>query len=98
MARTIGIDHAGRLAALLGKLSTSFVYALAGLAIISSPQDAFVTAFRKELEFGALTAFVVAATPFSFLGITSAFWAFIAGFLASFLGGIKSYLSKGLNN
>jgi hypothetical protein len=35
------------------------------------------------LRFGALAGFVVAATPFAIFGITSAFWAIIAGLLAS---------------
>lgn len=62
-----------------------YIVALAGLAILSSLQEAFEKAFGKELKFGALVAFVVAATPFSFAGITSAFWAVIAGFLVSAL-------------
>ena len=47
--------------------------------------EAFEKAFGAELKFGALVAFVVAATPFSFAGITSAFWAVIAGFAVSAL-------------
>jgi benzoate membrane transport protein len=62
-----------------------YIVALAGLAILSSLQEAFEKAFGKELKFGALVAFVVAATPFSFAGITSAFWAVIAGFLVAAL-------------
>lgn len=62
-----------------------YIVALAGLAILSSLQEAFEKAFGKVLKFGALVAFVVAATPFSFAGITSAFWAVIAGFLVSAL-------------
>jgi benzoate membrane transport protein len=61
------------------------VLALAGLAILSSLQEAFEKAFSEKLRFGALVAFAVAATPFSFVGITSAFWAVITGFLASLL-------------
>jgi len=37
------------------------------------------------MRFGALVAFVVAATPFSLLGVTSAFWGLVAGVLASLL-------------
>ncbi len=37
------------------------------------------------MRFGALIAFAVAITPFSVAGITSAFWAIIAGVLVSLL-------------
>jgi benzoate membrane transport protein len=69
----------------LARVPKQYIVALAGLAILSSLQEAFEKAFGKELKFGALVAFVVAATPFSFAGITSAFWAVIAGFLVSAL-------------
>ena len=72
-------------ASLLNILPKTFVFALAGLAIISSLQDALEKSFGGELRFGALIAFVVAATPFAFVGITSAFWAIVAGLLASLL-------------
>ncbi len=62
-----------------------YVVALAGLAILSSLQEAFEKAFGGRLKFGALVAFMVAATPFSFAGITSAFWAVVAGFIVSAL-------------
>jgi benzoate membrane transport protein len=71
------------LASLLAALPASFVVALAGVALISSLQDALEKAFGGAMRFGALAAFVVAATPFSLLGITSAFWALVAGVLAS---------------
>ncbi len=70
---------------LLARVPKQYIVALAGLAILSSLQEAFEKAFGKELKFGALVAFVVAATPFSFAGITSAFWAVLAGFLVSAL-------------
>jgi hypothetical protein len=38
-----------------------------------------------KMRFGALVAFSVATTPFAIAGITSAFWAIIAGLLASLL-------------
>ena len=37
------------------------------------------------MRFGALVAFIVAATPFAVLGVSSAFWAIIAGLVASAL-------------
>jgi benzoate membrane transport protein len=69
----------------LAILPKEYVLALAGLAILSSLQEAFEKAFGGQLRFGALVAFAVAATPFSFVGITSAFWAVLAGFVASLL-------------
>jgi predicted benzoate:H+ symporter BenE len=44
------------------------------------------------LRFGALVAFAVAATPVSFAGITSAFWAVAAGIVASLLAERKILL------
>jgi benzoate membrane transport protein len=70
---------------LIGILPDSYVFALAGLAILSALQDAFEKAFGGRLRFGALIAFGVAATPFSIAGITSAFWALIAGLAVSLL-------------
>jgi benzoate membrane transport protein len=69
--------------ALMSVLPSSYVFALAGLAVLSALQEAFERAFGGGLRFGALTAFAVAATPFSILGITSAFWAIAAGMLAA---------------
>jgi hypothetical protein len=70
---------------LLGIMPHSYVLALAGLAILPSFQDAMERAFGGTLRFGALVAFLVAATPFSFLGITSAFWALALGIGAAFI-------------
>jgi hypothetical protein len=56
---------------------------LAGLAILPSFQDALERAFGGTLRFGALVSFLVAATPFSIFGITSAFWALVGGVLAA---------------
>jgi benzoate membrane transport protein len=68
---------------LLGVLPRSYVFALAGLAVLSALQDAFEKAFGGRLRFAALTAFAVAATPFSIAGIASASWAIITGMLAA---------------
>jgi benzoate membrane transport protein len=76
---------AGTLTSLLVALPRTFVVTLAGLAIFASLQGALETAFGGKLRFGALVALAVAATPFSFLGITSGFWALPAGVLASLL-------------
>ncbi|MDQ3809584.1 MAG: benzoate/H(+) symporter BenE family transporter, partial [Chloroflexota bacterium] len=64
---------------LLAILPRSYIVALAGLAILPSFQDALERAFGGTLRFGAVVAFLVAATPFSIMGITSAFWALVAG-------------------
>jgi benzoate membrane transport protein len=76
---------AGTLTSLLVALPRTFVVTLAGLAILSSLQSAFETAFSGKLKFGALAALAVAATPFAVLGITSAFWSILAGIAASFM-------------
>jgi benzoate membrane transport protein len=73
------------LSSLISVLPRTFVVTLAGLAILSSLQNALETAFSNKLRFGALSAFVVAATPFAVLGITSAFWSILAGIAASIL-------------
>ena len=76
---------AGTLTSLLAVLPRTFVVTLAGLAILSSLQSALETAFGGKLRFGALAALAVAATPFSVFGITSAFWAVLAGIAASLM-------------
>lgn len=72
-------------ASLLNILPRTYIFALAGLAILASFQDALEKSFGGELRFGALVGFVVAATPFTLLGVSSAFWAIVAGVLASSL-------------
>lgn len=76
---------AGMLTSLMAVLPRTFVVTLAGLAILSALQSAFETGFSGKLRFGALVALAVAATPFSVFGITSAFWALLAGIAASFM-------------
>jgi benzoate membrane transport protein len=76
---------AAPLAALLPIVPVSYLAALAGLAILPSFQEAIVTGFDGRLRFGATVAFLVAATPFSIGGIPSAFWALLAGLVASHL-------------
>ena len=76
---------ASSVAALVGILPKSFVFALAGLAIFTSLQGAVEKAFQGKLAFGALVAFAVSATPFAVAGITSAVWAIVAGIGASLI-------------
>jgi benzoate membrane transport protein len=74
---------AAPVASLLGILPKSYIFVLAGLAILSSFQDAMMKAFSKKLVFGAVIAFAVATVPFTIGGISSAFWALVAGLAAS---------------
>ncbi|MGH8742459.1 MAG: benzoate/H(+) symporter BenE family transporter, partial [Burkholderiales bacterium] len=62
-----------------------YVFALAGLAILGALQDSLEKGFSGPLRFGALVAFIVAVTPFAVLGISSAFWAVLAGLAGSVL-------------
>jgi len=70
---------------LIGVLPRAYIIALAGLAVLSALQDAFEKSFGSTLRFSALVAFGVAATPFSIAGITSAFWAIVAGLVVAIL-------------
>jgi benzoate membrane transport protein len=79
-------------ASLLNVLPKSYIYALAGLAILASLQDALEKSFGGGLRFGALVGFIVAATPFAVLGISSAFWAILAGLAASWIAERKQLL------
>lgn len=72
-------------ASLLAVLPATFIFAIAGIAILAAFQDALQRAFTGDLKFGALVAFAGAATPFAFFGITSAFWAIVAGLVASLI-------------
>ena len=76
---------AGLVIPILAVLPAPYIFALAGLAIFASLQDTFQRAFSGNLAFGAMVAFAVAATPFSFAGITSALWAVLAGLAASLI-------------
>ncbi len=78
---------------LIGILPKAYVFALAGVAILSALQGAFETAFGGKLRFGSLVAFGVAATPFVIGGITSAFWALVVGVIASLFVETQDLLS-----
>jgi benzoate membrane transport protein len=69
--------------ALVEALPATFVATIAGLAVIGALQSALMQAFAGPLQFGAVVAFAVAITPFSIAGITSPFWAIVAGIVAS---------------
>ncbi len=89
---------AGLVIPILAVLPSSYVFALAGLAIFASLQDAFEKAFASSLRFGALVAFAVASTSFSFVGITSALWAVIAGLAASLVAERSELLTHWRDN
>ena len=89
---------AGLVIPILAVLPSSYVFALAGLAIFASLQDAFEKAFASSLRFGALVAFAVASTSFSFVGITSALWAVIAGLAASLIAERSELLTHWWDN
>jgi benzoate membrane transport protein len=76
---------AAPIASLVPLVPPSYVAALAGLAILPSFQEALGKAIGGPLRFGATVTFVVAATPFSVFGITSAFWSLLAGLVVSLL-------------
>jgi len=70
---------------LIGILPHGYVITLAGLAILPSFQDAMERAFGGTLRFASLASFLISATPFSILGITSAFWALVFGIAIAFV-------------
>jgi predicted benzoate:H+ symporter BenE len=78
---------------LMGILPHSYVITLAGLAILPSFQDAMERAFGGTLRFASLVAFLVSATQFSILGITSAFWALVVGIAIAFVTDRSQLLS-----
>jgi benzoate membrane transport protein len=71
--------------ALLASVPASYIVALAGLAMLTAFQDALGQAFGGGLRFGAMIAFVVAASTFSYAGLPAACWALVAGLVASLL-------------
>jgi benzoate membrane transport protein len=76
---------ASPVSSLIGILPHSYVITLAGLAILPSFQDAMERAFGGTLRFASLVAFLVSATQFTVLGITSAFWALVIGIAVAFV-------------
>lgn len=71
--------------ALLEVLPISLVASLAGLAILGALMDALQKTVATDLPMGAFFALVIAASPLTVLGISSAFWALVGGFLVSLL-------------
>jgi len=69
--------------ALLEVLPISLVASLAGLAILSILMEALKKAIVTDLPLGAFFALTIAASPLTLLGIGSAFWALVGGFLVS---------------
>lgn len=73
------------IASLLTSVPASLIIALAGLAILSAFQEALMRMVAGRFRFGSVVAFIVAATSFDVAGITSAFWALLAGLFVSLL-------------
>lgn len=84
---------AGPVIGLVEALPAAFVATIAGLAIIAALQNALVQAFQSTLPFGAVVSFAVAITPFSVGGITSSFWAIVAGIVASLVAERRELLT-----
>ena len=74
---------AGLVVAVVGALPPSFVAVVTGLAVLSTFQDSLARALGGAMRTGAMTAFLVAATPVSAAGLGSSTWALIAGVAVS---------------
>jgi benzoate membrane transport protein len=66
-----------------GALPTAFIAGLAGLAMLPVLQSAFVESFRGRFTFGALVTLLVTVADIEILGIGSAFWGLVFGYVAS---------------
>jgi len=73
----------GLIVSLIAVLPPTYISAVAGLAIFASFEDALGRAFGGSLRVGAAVAFSVTLSTFVVAGIPSAFWAIVAGLLAS---------------
>ena len=73
------------LSSMIAVLPSSYVVALAGLAILTAFQDSLQKAFGESLRFGTMVVFGFATTPFAVIGISSAFWAILAGLAGSLI-------------
>ena len=83
-AGALGIAAAaGPVVALVGALPASFVAVVCGLALVGPFQESLQRSLDGPLRFGALVAFVTAATPFTVAGVGSSSWALVAGVAAS---------------
>ena len=70
---------AAAIVAFVGALPPSAVAVVTGLAVLPAFQDALARSLASPLPTGAVTAFLVAATPFQAAGIGSSSWALLAG-------------------
>jgi benzoate membrane transport protein len=70
---------------LLGLLPSALVPALAGLALMTSMQEALKKATQSDLSTGAFFALVVAGSGMSIAGIGPALWALVGGLVVSLL-------------
>jgi benzoate membrane transport protein len=70
---------------LIGGVPAPLIASLAGLALMSPVLDALRRSLGSDLSNGAFFAMVIAASPLTVLGISSAFWALIGGLVVSWL-------------
>jgi benzoate membrane transport protein len=83
-AGALGIAAAAApVVAVVGALPPGFVAVVCGLALVGPFQDALSRSLNGPLRFGAMVAFLVAATPFTVAGVGSSTWALVAGLAAS---------------
>ena len=72
-------------ATLLAVLPLHLVATVAGLVLVNQTMDALKKAVDTDLAMGSFFALVIAASPLSILGVPSAFWAIVGGWLISFM-------------
>ena len=76
----------GAIAALFAAFPVEFVFALAGLALLSTIANSLYTAVADERSReAAVITFVVTASGITLFGIGAAFWGLVAGVLANFV-------------
>jgi len=75
----------GLIVAAVSLLPSAYVTVVAGLAILASFEDAMVRAFSGPLRTGSTVAFGVGLSSLLAAGIPAAFWALVAGVVASLL-------------
>ena len=84
VSSAIGWTGGGTIAALFAAFPVEFIYALAGLALLSTITNSLYTAVndRADREAAVIT-FVVTASGFSLFGIGAAFRGLVAGAIAT---------------
>jgi benzoate membrane transport protein len=79
------------IAALFGAFPVEFIFALAGLALLSTIANSLYTAVADSgTREAAVITFVVTASGLSLFGIGAAFWGLVAGVIATLVLNKKS--------